>query len=365
MRAELKRESELEQGGAVNRAIHVDKVYERSQYTTGTPLNDSFHFGQTIVDDFGRPFGHGLQQIAGFESRAESGRFSFYVRGEYQHTPTIPGYGAALNQVIAAQDRLPAESFAGVQSRDQFRLLDTYASLNILSNEISVGKQTFFWGPDDSTALMFSDNAEPIYALRINRTLPLYIPLLSKLTGPIRYDNYFGRIAGTGFPPDPFTYGQKISLHPTKNLELGFSRNAMFAGRGLEPLTFHTFFKSFTSFSSGTTAGFNPRDTPGTRHGGFDFRYRLPGVRDWLTLYADSFVARRRVAARCAAPRCCRSRYLSGEISRTAQARSARRGRDHGHRDLARQGRFLLLLRDVVHGQLHGEAQSAGLVDRT
>lgn len=289
VRVELKRERELEQGGVLNKAIHIDELYERSQYTSGTPLNDSFHFGQTIVDDFGRPFGHGLQQIAGFQARAESGRFSFYVRGEYQHTPSIPGYSAAQNQIIAAQDQVPGEIFAGVHSRDQFRLLDSYASLNILSNEISVGKQTFWWAPDDATALTFSDNAEPIYALRINRTLPLYIPLLSKLIGPIRYDNYFGRIAGTNFPSGPFTYGQKISLHPTKNLELGFSRNAMFAGRGLEPLTFHTFFKSFTSLSSGTTVGFNPRDTPGSRHGGFDFRYRLPGIRDWVTLYADTF----------------------------------------------------------------------------
>ena len=289
LRTELKREEDLDKNGAVNEAIGIDKIYTRTQYTSGTPLNDSFHFGQTIVDDFGRPFGNGLQEINGFESRAEKGRFSFYVRGEYQHTPNIPGYSTAVNQIIAGQDQVPGETFAGVRTRDQFRLLDTYASLNLLSNEISVGRQSFFWGPDDSTSLMMSNNAEPFYALRINRTLPLEIPLLSKLIGPIRYDNFFGRLAGTHFPPDPFIYGQKLSLHHTENLEIGLSRNATFAGKGLEPLTFHTFWKSFTSLSSGTTAGFNPRDTPGSRHTNFDFRYRLPFVRNWLTLYADSF----------------------------------------------------------------------------
>ncbi|MEO8724557.1 MAG: capsule assembly Wzi family protein [Acidobacteriaceae bacterium] len=289
LRAELKREEDLDRNGSVNDAIGVDRIYTRIQHISGTPLNDSFHFGSTIVDDFGRPFGSGTQEITGFESRAEKGRFSFYVRGEYQHTPTIPGYSDAVNGLIARVDNIPGETFAGVQSRDQFRLLDTYASLNLLSNEISVGKQSFFWGPDDSTSLMMSNNAEPIYALRINRTLPLVIPLLSKLTGPIRYDNFFGKLAGTHYPPNPFMYGQKLSIHPTPNLEFGFSRNATFAGRGLEPLTFHTFIKSFTSVSSGTAGNFNPRDTPGSRHTNFDFRYRLPFVRDWLTLYADSF----------------------------------------------------------------------------
>jgi hypothetical protein len=29
---------------------------------------------------------------------------------------------------------------------------------------------------------------------------------------------------------------------------------------------------------------------PGDRHGGFDFRYRIPGLRRYVTLYSDSFV---------------------------------------------------------------------------
>ncbi len=290
LRAELKREQDLDLNGATNESIGIDRVYSRMQYISGTPLNDSFHFGQTVVDDFGRPFGHGLQEVTGFESRAEKGRFSFYVRGEYQHTPSIPGYGPALNDFIATKDATPGAVFAGVPTRDQFRLLDTYASLNVLSNEISFGKQTFWWAPDDSTALEMSNNAEPFYALRINRTLPLEIPLLSKLIGPIRYDNFFGRLAGNQFPPDPFIYGQKLSIHPTVNLEMGFSRDATFAGKGLEPLTFHTFFKSFTSLTSGTNKNFNPHDTPGARHANFDFRYKVPFLRNWLTLYTDSFV---------------------------------------------------------------------------
>jgi hypothetical protein len=289
LRSEFHRESEL-QSGQQSKLISIDRVYTRSQYISGPPLNDGFHFGQTIVDDFGRPFGQGFNQITGFESRAESGRFSFFVRGEYQHAASVPGYTPQVNQTLAKIDVIPGENFNGVPTQNVFRLLDTYASFNLLSNEISVGKQTYWWGPDDSTALMLSNNAAPFYGLRVNRVLPLYIPLFSKLFGTIRYDNFFGRLYGNSFPPDPFTFGQKISLHPTKNLEFGFSRSSIFAGKGLEPLTVGTFWKSFSSASSGTNAGFNPRFTPGTRHANFDIRYRLPFLREWVTAYIDSFV---------------------------------------------------------------------------
>jgi hypothetical protein len=289
LRSEFHRESEL-QSGQPSKLISIDRVYTRSQYISGSPLNDGFHFGQTIVDDFGRPYGEGLNQITGFESRAESGRFSFFVRGEYQHAASVPSYTAEVNQTLAKIDNIPGESFDGVPTQNVFRLLDTYTSFNLLSNEISVGKQTYWWGPDDSTALMLSNNAAPFYGLRVNRVLPLYIPLFSKLLGTIRYDNFFGRLYGNRFPPDPFTFGQNISLQPTKNLEIGFSRSSIFAGKGLEPLTIGTLWKSLSSTSSGTDVGFNPRFTPGTRHANFDMRYRLPFLRDWVTAYIDSFV---------------------------------------------------------------------------
>ncbi len=289
LKTEFSDELRLQQQGT-NQSIRLESLYKRSMYIAGRPLNDGYHFGQTIINDFGRPYQQGYNQVSGFSARAEDGRFSFYVRGEYQHAPALPGYSAQVNQVLSQIDGIPGETFTGEPQHNQFHLLDTYASINVLGNDISVGKQTYWWAPDDSTALMLSNNAAPFYGLRINRVLPLYIPLFSRLFGPIRYDNFFGRLYGNRFPPDPFTFGQKLSLHPTQNLELGFSRSSIFAGKGLEPLTFGTFKKSFTSLTSGTNVGFNPRFTPGTRHGGFDFNYRLPYLRNWVSLYADSFV---------------------------------------------------------------------------
>lgn len=83
-------------------------------------------------------------------------------------------------------------------------------------------------------------------------------------------------------------HGEKFSFKPTENFEFGFSRTAVFAGQGLTPLTFDTLLHSYFSTTSGTGPGTTLRNSPGARHGGFDFSYRVPGLRNWLTLYTDS-----------------------------------------------------------------------------
>jgi len=281
---------ELNLQNSDNRAIRIETLYQRLMYITGQPLADSYHFGQTIINDFGRPYQGGFNDVTGFTSRAETGRFAFYVRGEYQHAPGADTYPLSARQAIAQADSnpvLPAVPFAPT---NQFRLLDTYASLTLLGHSISVGKQSLWWSPDDGGAMIMSDNAEPIYIAQINRTIPLRVPGLSKLIGPIRYDFFFGKLSGHQYPPNPYIHGEKISFKPTENLEFGFSRTAVFAGQGLTPLTFGTFWNSLTSTTSSTSVGASLRNSPGVRHGQFDFSYRVPGLRNWLTIYSDSLV---------------------------------------------------------------------------
>jgi hypothetical protein len=288
IKKELFREAALG-SDQLGKDIFIERIYQRTQFIAGTPLNDSYHFGQTLVNDFGRPYGHGWQPIAGFETRAEHGRLSLFVRGEYQRSPNVPAYNTAIAGIIATQDNNPIQIYNDRPAQDSFRLLDTYASVELVGQQFSFGKQSYWWGPGSASAMMLSDNAEPFYSFRINRTLPLYIPLLSRLLGPFRYDNFFGRLSGHMYPRQPYFYGQKINFSPTKNLELGFSRDAVIAGDGSTPLTFGNFWKSFISTSSGTYNN-STRNVNGARHGSFDFRYRLPGVRNWLTLYSDSLV---------------------------------------------------------------------------
>ena len=138
--------------------------------------------------------------------------------------------------------------------------------------------------------MAWSNNAEPIYALRINRVEPLSIPLLSRLIGPVRYEVLFGSLKQPLYPKNPWVQAQKFSFKPTRNLEFGFSRVVVFAGEGHVPLTFGSFWNSFTSFTDVSPAQKLSRNDPGARHSQFDFSYRLPWLRKWVTLYTDSIV---------------------------------------------------------------------------
>jgi hypothetical protein len=287
--SELRPERDVDEGKP-NRLARVDQIYTRQQSISGPPLNDGFHFGQTIQNDFGRPYGSGFQELDGFQSSSAYNRFSFFARGEFQRIPAVAPNSSAINAVISAQDGIPSETNPGRGAKNQFRLLDAYVSFNLLDHEISAGKQSYYWGPDSSGALLLSNNAEPFYSVRIDRTVPLYIPIVSKLMGPLRYDNFLGELSGDHHPARPIFYGNKVSFRPTPNLEVGFSRDAVLGGAGLEPFTLGNFLTSFTSTTSGTPRGANPRTGPGARRGNFDFVYRVPFLRNWLTIYADSLV---------------------------------------------------------------------------
>jgi membrane-associated phospholipid phosphatase len=273
--------------GESNLSAELESVYTRFTGISGKPLNDSYHFGQTIINDYGRPYQQGFNMITGFTSHAEAGPLAFYVRGEYQHAPAVAAYPDNIQNAIAVMDGNTFRPGVAIPTRDQFSVLDAYVALNIKNNQFSFGKQSLWWGPGEGGALMFTDNAAPFYMLRWNHVSPEVLPSLLRYLGPMRTEMFLGRLEGHQYPAHPYISGQKISFKPTENLELGFSKITIFAG-GNVPLTWHNYYKA--TFSANDHG---PQDVvlgidPGDRRGGFDFSYRLPGLRNWLTLYSDS-----------------------------------------------------------------------------
>ncbi|HEV2275695.1 MAG TPA: capsule assembly Wzi family protein [Acidobacteriaceae bacterium] len=268
----------------------LDEVYIRPMGIAGPPLNDSFHFGQTIINDDGRPYQEGFNAVGGFVATAESGRFSLEVRGEYQHAPGRAAYPQSVQALFAQIDTTPELPAEPVPQTNVFRLLDANLSFHLFQHEISAGKMEDEWGPARSGGMAISNNAEPMYAFRINRVEPLRIPLLSTFLGPFRYEGLLGDLKGHRYPNAPWIHAEKFSFKPTRNLEFGFSRVVVFAGEGHVPLTFGSFWNSFTSFSNVSVAQKQSRNDPGARHSSFDFTWRLPWLEKWLTLYSDSIV---------------------------------------------------------------------------
>jgi hypothetical protein len=272
-------------GGGSNNFAHLESIYARTTQISGPPLTDGFHFGQTLINDFGRPFQQGFNSIAGFSGWATAGRWVVYMRGEYQHSPSGPAVSPAVAQVIATADGNPVFPSSPVPARDQARLLDAYVGLNLANWQISYGQESKWWSPNQSGPLLFSDNAFPVRMFHINRVSPFRLPGLFRFLGPVRWDIFFGSLQGHQISPGPFFHGEKMSFKPTRNLEFGFSRTVVLGGAG-RPLTLDRLFRSYFSVTSVNNE--TPATDPGKRIGGFDFTYRVPLLRDWLTIYTDS-----------------------------------------------------------------------------
>jgi hypothetical protein len=280
-------------------AFRLESMYSRTEHISGMPLTDGYTFAQTQFNDFGRPYGEGWSTVNGFSAYATRGRWVAYVRGEAETAPSIPAFSLATREIIQQVDHYPQLPPSTSQpSVSQVTLLDAYVGLMVADWQVSFGKQSLSWGPGEGGSLTLSDNAQPINMFRVNRVTPLKLPSILGWLGPMRSEFFLGQLAGQEFifnpsgfvgqfgqslNPQPFIHGQKISFHPTRNFEFGFFRTTIYGGPGY-PFTWHNFLRSV--FSTGNTVQGDP-NKPGKRLSGLDFSYRLPGLRNWLTFYAD------------------------------------------------------------------------------
>ncbi|MCU1297267.1 MAG: hypothetical protein JWO91_1545 [Acidobacteriaceae bacterium] len=288
--------------GDPNVGARIDSVYTRAMGISGTPVRDGYHFGQTIINDYGRPYWTGFNNVTGISAEAEAGPLAISFQGEYQHAPAMPSESPQTLAAISAVDiHPPFPNGTGEISR--FQLLNSTASLTFENVQFSFGEQSQWMGPSESGAFLLSDNAPPFPTFKIDTVSPYRIPLLSHVIGPVRTEFFIGQLSGhhwetcivpscvsyPGYPgvvgpniiPQPFIHGEKISFKPTVNLEIGMGITALFGGPGL-PVTWGNFLRTYYVHSP------NAADNPGKRTTAADFTYRIPGLRNWLTLYMDA-----------------------------------------------------------------------------
>jgi hypothetical protein len=163
---------------------------------SGQTLRDSYHLGQTIAQDYGRPYEPGVNNITGFATLNEWQVFALrprrisaralFLRLLHQpgHLQSVHSHwpGEELirhrrdqycNPYNANQATIPAGPIA---AQNPFRLQEATLSFHVLGHEISGGKSDSWDGPGMGSAMNWSNNAEDIYSFRINRVEPLHIP---------------------------------------------------------------------------------------------------------------------------------------------------------------------------------------------
>jgi Capsule assembly protein Wzi/PAP2 superfamily len=296
---EFAAESDLMSGGQ-NEHAQIESVYQRSTAISGTPLTDGYHFGQTVLDDFGRPFQQGFNNISGTSAWAVAGPFVLYARGEYQYAPTGPAPSQGVLDFISNADSLPPNAPSSpTAATTRFRLLDAYVGMNLANWQVSYGRQSLWWGPSAGGTMAFTDNAAPLNMFRVNRVAPFRLPSVFGYLGDLRLDFFLGQLTGQEFivngglgtqaqgtygknlNPQPFLSGAKISFKFTQNLEFNMSKTTIYGGPG-NPLTPTTLLKSALDMHQNN-------EPLGDGRSAVDFSYRIPRLRNWLTLYGEGF----------------------------------------------------------------------------
>lgn len=289
--------------GERNLDAQLESAYSRFLGVSGTPLTDNYHFGQTLLNDYGRPYEEGFNAVDGASGYAMAGPLVLYVRGEYQSAPSAPAPTPAMLDFFNRTDNWPTGPALPVASISRFRLLDTYLGFNLGNWQFSFGKNSLWWGPSEGGTMIFTNNAAPLNNMfTVDRVTPFRLPWLFRYLGDIRFEGFIGHMTGLQFQttfntgattiatlgqygknlhPEPFLSGGKLSFKLTPNFEFGMSKTTVYGGPG-NPLTIKTFLDStFGKHVNGDVLG-DGRTTA-------DFSYRIPGLRNWLTLYGEAF----------------------------------------------------------------------------
>src|SRR6516162_2053508 len=112
--------------GAANIGLQIESIYTQVLGISGRPLADGYHFAQTLTNNFGRPYGKGANFYAGGAVRGVAGPLALYLRGEYQHSGSLPPLSPAAESAIAQADFTPSASAGPVSNVSRFRILDAY-----------------------------------------------------------------------------------------------------------------------------------------------------------------------------------------------------------------------------------------------
>lgn len=194
-----------------------------------------------------------------------------------------PGSSLALRSSIFSVPQFALQVAGRVQqaaSTDrtgtQFRLDDSALVTEAFGVQLQFGSQRRWWSPGWQTALALSNNAPAFNGIGLQRASASTSasPWLAWL-GPWNFDVFIAQADDVAQPANPFFIGNRFTLKPFANLELGVTRTAQWGGRGR-----HASLGSLARLLIGSNTNVDVSQAvldPGNQMSGFDARLRCPG----------------------------------------------------------------------------------------
>ncbi|MDT8422724.1 MAG: capsule assembly Wzi family protein, partial [Desulfuromonadales bacterium] len=118
------------------------------------------------------------------------------------------------------------------QAERHFETRHSKLALQLFAFDLSVGRQSLWWGRGRHGSLVLSNNAKPRDMLRITNPSPLILPGFFRFLGPLRLDLFWSRLEDARTVAEPYFAGMRIDVKPFPWFELGLSRCVIFGGKG-------------------------------------------------------------------------------------------------------------------------------------
>jgi hypothetical protein len=163
----------------------------------------------------------------------------------------------------------------------RLRPLGTALVASLGNYALSLGTEQMWWGVGHFSPLMFSNNASPFPAVRLQNIHPKLLPWVFRYLGQFRFQLFFGQLDDDRYYAHPWIVGQIISFKPLPTFELGFSHAILFGGQHNNNYNVQGFIGRATGFATG-----NAQDGNTHSRGGLYVKFYFPSLRG-LQLYQE------------------------------------------------------------------------------
>ncbi len=177
--------------------------------------------------------------------------------------------------------------FTNDENNNQGRLQLGYGKITFLNTELEVGRDSLWWGPGFRGSMLFSNNAAPLDQVKLGSAEPFRLPWVFEYIGPIKATTFVGRLESdrTDFP-NAYVGGYRLSLAPSRFLEIGHGRAYQFGGDG-RGYTIGDF--PGTVFQTTTSEGVDDRNSPRSINNllSLDITVRIPNANRYIFIARD------------------------------------------------------------------------------
>ena len=194
-----------------------------------------------------------------------------------------PGSALALRSPTYAAPNLAMQFGARVDVRanaaasgTRLRLDDSAVATEAFGVQLQAWAHRAWWGPGWQSALALSNNAPALMGVGLQRASASQSDSkwLAWL-GPWNAELFVAQTEGVNSPPHPLLIGNRVTLRPFPQVEIGLTRMVQWGGGGRDN-SLRSFFYALTSLHSNPDNPTEQRLDPGNSLAGFDLRVRCP-----------------------------------------------------------------------------------------